>query len=75
VLPRNLLRIPRSVNRILHNSGETPVCKVVIPYSLVNTETTRGNDFHRDQPLFQTSWLTGITDEIMQRAIEYLNAE
>lgn len=34
-----------------------------------------GDDFHRDQPLFQTSWLTGITDEITQRVIEHLNAE
>ncbi|HEY5854789.1 MAG TPA: HAD domain-containing protein [Aldersonia sp.] len=34
-----------------------------------------GNDFHDDQPLFQTTWLTGITDEIAQRVIEYLNAD
>ena len=34
-----------------------------------------GNDFHPDQPLFRTSWLSGITDEIAQQVIEHLNAE
>jgi len=33
------------------------------------------DDFYHDQPLFRTSWLTGITDEIAQRVIEWLNAD
>lgn len=32
------------------------------------------NDFYDDQPLFKTSFKTGLTDEIAQQVIEYLNA-
>jgi len=30
-------------------------------------------DFHKDQPLFRTSWETGITDEIADAVIKHLN--
>lgn len=30
-------------------------------------------DFHADQPLFKTSWATGITDEIAKEVTDYLN--
>lgn len=30
-------------------------------------------DFHKDQPLFRTSWETGITMDIAQEVIDYLN--
>lgn len=30
-------------------------------------------DFHRDQPLFKTSWPTGLTEEIAQAVIAHLN--
>ncbi len=33
------------------------------------------SDFHPDQPLFKTSWDTGITDEIMYKVILYLNGD
>lgn len=32
-------------------------------------------DFHPDQPLFKTSWQTGITQEIADAIINYLNEE
>ncbi|MFW0796479.1 HAD domain-containing protein [Gordonia sp. CPCC 205515] len=32
-------------------------------------------DFARDQPLFQTSWEIGITDEVADALIAYLNDE
>lgn len=33
------------------------------------------SDFHKDQPLFLTNWQTGITPEIRDRVIAYLNGE
>ena len=30
-------------------------------------------DFHKDQPLFKTSWSTGITPEIAKQVTDYLN--
>ena len=32
------------------------------------------SDFYPDQKLFKTSWTTGITEEIMQEVINYLNS-
>lgn len=46
----------------------------------VETEITKyailddDSDFHPDQPLFQTSWQTGLTDEIAAKVIEHLNS-
>lgn len=31
------------------------------------------SDFHADQPLFQTSWTKGITDDLVRRVTEYMN--
>lgn len=31
------------------------------------------SDFYPDQPLFKTSWKVGITDEIMDKVVMYLN--
>lgn len=31
------------------------------------------SDFHPDQPLFKTTWQTGITDEVAQALTAYLN--
>ncbi len=33
------------------------------------------DDFYSDQNLFQTSWETGLTDEIMNKVIEFLGKE
>ena len=33
------------------------------------------SDFDADQPLFKTTWQTGITDEIAQQVTEYLNGK
>jgi HAD domain in Swiss Army Knife RNA repair proteins len=33
------------------------------------------NDFYPDQPLFKTSWATGLTDTIADDVINYLTAE
>ena len=30
------------------------------------------SDFHKDQPLFRTNWLTGLTDEIEKQVTSYL---
>lgn len=31
------------------------------------------SDFHSDQPLFQTSWQEGLTEEIARKVTDYLN--
>lgn len=31
------------------------------------------SDFHPDQPLFKTTWKTGITDEVAKAVTDYLN--
>lgn len=33
------------------------------------------SDFLPDQPLFKTEWTVGLTNEIMQQVIDYLNAK
>lgn len=33
------------------------------------------DDFYPEQPLFQTSWQTGITDDVLGRITEYFNSE
>lgn len=32
-------------------------------------------DFWKDQPLFRTTWAAGLTDEIADQVIDYLNAK
>lgn len=31
------------------------------------------SDFHKDQPLFKTSWETGITMDVAQQVVDHLN--
>lgn len=32
------------------------------------------SDFHKDQPLFKTSWTTGLNEEIVTQVIKHLNS-
>jgi hypothetical protein len=42
----------------------------VTRYAIVDDSS----DFHGTQPLFRTTWSTGITDEVANEITEYLNA-
>lgn len=41
----------------------------VTKYAILDDDS----DFFPDQPLFKTSWQTGLTEEIMKEVINYLN--
>jgi hypothetical protein len=41
----------------------------VTRYAILDDDT----DFYDDQPLFKTNWRTGITDEVAQQVIAFLN--
>lgn len=43
----------------------------VTHYAILDDES----DFDDDQPLFKTSWETGLTDEIAKEVTDYLNSE
>jgi len=63
------------------NCGTTDRGCEVIKWLKGHPEVTRhailddNSDFHKDQPLFKTSWDTGLTDEIAADVTEYLNRE
>ena len=42
----------------------------VTKYAILDDES----DFYDDQPLFQTTFETGLTDEIAQKVIDHLNS-